>query len=86
MGLAIGNGMSLTDVAGGRRCLCRGRSVGLRLELLLLLELDGEDKLLRRVPRLSRLRRDEVGDFEYSRPFRGPQPVRPLSLGERLRG
>jgi hypothetical protein len=54
--------ISLTDVAGGRRCLGLGRSVGLLLELLLLLELDGEDKLLRRVPRLSRLRRDEVGD------------------------
>lgn len=60
--------------------------MGLRLELLLLpLESESEDKLLRRVPRLSRLRREDVGDLEYSRPLLGTHPGCPLSLGERLR-
>jgi hypothetical protein len=78
--LEIGSVMSLIEVAAGKRCFVRGRS-GLQLELLLLLELEAEDKLLRRAPRLSRLRREEDGDLEYSLPFRRPQPVRPLSLG-----
>lgn len=72
--------------AVGKRCLGRGRS-GLRLELLLLLELEDEDMLRRRtLPRLSRLRREEDGDLEYSFPCLVPQPVRPLSLGVRLSG
>lgn len=76
--------MSLIEVAAGKRCLVRGRP-GLRLELLLLLELEAEDKLLRRAPpRLSRLRSEEDGDLEYSLACRGPHPVRPLSLGVRL--
>lgn len=78
--------MSLSDVAGGKRCFARGRSAGLRLELRLLLVEDAEERLRRLYPRLSRLRREEVGDLEYSLPLRAPQPALLLSVGERLRG
>ena len=77
--------ISLSEVAGGKRCLARGRSAGLRLELRLLLVDDAEERLRRLYPRLLRLRSEEVGDLEYSLPLRAPQPALLLSFGERLR-
>jgi hypothetical protein len=76
-------GISLTDVAGGRRWTAFGRSAGLRLVLLLLLELE-EDTLRWRCAAFS----ERLGDCDFDAAFWW-RPLhdfrRPLSLGVRLR-
>lgn len=81
----IDSDISLIEVAGGKRCLGLGRSSILRLELLLLLRLTDEaDEGLRRRPlRMVQLRSDDPGEYDFQ--LWASLPVRPLSVGVRLR-